>query len=122
MLAGIAISNNNPVLRQCSPFQAGKPALRCSTSRSYRKIALSQTYAAAGSAPLPPPDAVPPAEGEDAKEDTASSSSSEKGVLGWWKVQQAKSAALRKRLVALGPAAVLAYGNGGGEINQNILA
>lgn len=32
------------------------------------------------------------------------------GVTAWWRRQQEKSAALRKKLLALGPAAVLAYG------------
>jgi hypothetical protein len=57
---------------------------------------------------------VPPDDARDAQAQPASTSEQAEaaagGIMGWWKAQQQRSAVLRTKLVALGPAAVLAYG------------
>jgi hypothetical protein len=47
-----------------------------------------------------------PASGDE----VPSNNSGGSGLVAWWQSQQKRSAALREKLVALGPAAVLAYG------------
>ena len=70
----------------------------------------------AAAAPLPEePASIPaPLEEVPATQIPAATTESEApapgGLVGWWKTQSQKSADLRKRLTALGPAAVLAYG------------
>jgi hypothetical protein len=81
------------------------PAARCALPRARPFVSrhfkgAAPRSSAAGAEPAPEQPASPP----------AASPATGGGVIGWWKAQQAKSAELRKKLVALGPAAVLAYG------------
>ena len=89
-------------------FRAGRAAQppRCLTAPRQRASVVASSAAGAGASAVPPEVPTPaPANGG-----APASSSGASGVLGWWQAQQEKSAALRKKLVALGPAAVLAYG------------
>lgn len=54
--------------------------------------------------------ATDPSSPEDIPADVPVTTPPPAGFLAWWKTQQQKSAELRKKLVSLGPAAVLAYG------------
>ena len=86
-------------------------------SRRFRTFQLPRS-AAAGSIPLPDeeePKIINSAAAEtpadtDKIDIEPTPPSPETGVVAWLKQQQAKSAVLKKKLVALGPAAVLAYG------------
>lgn len=100
-----------------SPFFPSRSPL-LSFHRSLRFPRASSSFpssSSANDAPVPSssssspssssdPSLTAPAEGRKEKE------AAQGGFSSWWQAQQEKSAALRRKLVELGPAAVLAYG------------
>jgi hypothetical protein len=78
-------------------------------ARPARNYTLLRASSAAGSAPIPEEEPSTSAAPSSPSTDPSTVTGFQK-LASWWKEKQQKSAELRKRLVSLGPAAVLAYG------------
>jgi hypothetical protein len=101
----VAIKHTQASLRSSLPSSfAARP--------HHKMYNLHRASSAAGSAPVPEdePTTSAAASGTSPSSDLSDSSSGFQKLAAWWKGNQQKSAELRKRLVSLGPAAVLAYG------------
>ena len=89
-----------------APFTLARPSLH---SICFRSALLRTPSSSSAADPLPSDDPIP-----DVAAATPTSPSTptptEGGLLAWWRHQQSKNAELRKKLVSLGPAAVLSYG------------
>jgi hypothetical protein len=86
-------------------------------ARPTREYSLVRASFSAGSAPVPEEKPSTSASAPSNDSPKRDSSSGFQKLAAWWKEKQAKSAALRKRLVSLGPAAVLAYGKSSKQEN-----
>ena len=99
-----------------------KPSLRtslpCTFAARPTKHYTLRASSAAGSAPIPEEEPSTSAATSPTDVSDTDSSSGFQKLAAWWKEKQAKSADLRKRLVSLGPAAVLAYGKNNTKVKM----
>jgi len=94
-----------------APLHPRGHSLGYHSTRCVRTTLTTRESSASGAAAIPPEDSGPVTASDPvASTNPAPEAAQPSGLLGWWQGQREKSAALRKKLVALGPAAVLAYG------------
>ncbi|KAH7623716.1 hypothetical protein NADE_008538 [Nannochloris sp. 'desiccata'] len=107
MLAVTNIPRSHVLIK---PTQASLRSSVPSTFAARPTKTYNLLIASSSAASAPVPEEEPSTSAAASAPSTDNSSSGVQKLAAWWREKQAKSAELRKRLVSLGPAAVLAYG------------